>query len=73
MKKLLLILLSLAMVVSLAGCPGTDDGPEPGTPVSLFYDAVLAAQPENTEDLIFFEESNPDLINSFYPGLDAVE
>ena len=73
MKKLLLIILTLAMIVSLVGCGGKDKGPEPGTPVSSFYEAVLAAQPEGTEDLIFFEESNPALINSFYPGLDGIE
>ena len=73
MKKLIPFVLSLAMIVSLFGCGGKNKGPEPGTPVSSFYDAILAAQPEGTEDLIFFEESNPDLINSFYSGLDGVE
>ena len=73
MKKLLLIILTLAMTVSLFGCGGKDKGAEPGTPVSSFYDAILAAQPEDTEDLIFFEESDPALINSFYPGLDGIE
>ena len=73
MKKLLLIILSLAMIVSLCGCVGKDKGPEPGTPVSSFYEAVLEAQPEGAGDLIFFEESNPALINSFYPGLDGIE
>jgi hypothetical protein len=73
MKKLLLIILTLAMIVSLFGCAGKDKGPEPGTPVSSFYDAILAAQPEGTENLIFFEESDPALINSFYPGLDGIE
>lgn len=73
MKKLLLIILSLAMIVSLFGCGGKDKGPEPGTPVSSFYDAILAVQPEDAEDLIFFEESDHALINSFYPGLDGIE
>ena len=73
MKKLLLIILTLAMIVSLFGCGGKDKGPEPGTPVSSFYDAILAVQPEDAGDLIFFEESNPALINSFYPGLDGIE
>ena len=73
MKKLLLIILTFAMIVSLFGCGGKDKGPEPGTPVSSFYDAILADQPEDTEDLIFFEESDPALINSFYPGLDGIE
>ena len=73
MKKLLLIILTLAMIVSLFGCGGKVKGPEPGTPVSLFYDAILAAQPEDAEDLIFFEESDPGLISSFYPGLEGIE
>ena len=73
MKKLFLTILALAMMVSLFGCGGKEKGPEPGTPVSSFYDAILAAQPEGAEDLIFFEESNPALINSFYPGLDGIE
>ena len=73
MKKSLLIILTLTMLVSLVGCGGKNKGPEPDTPVSSFYDAILAAQPEGAEDLIFFEESNPALINSFYPGLDGIE
>lgn len=73
MKRLFLLILSSTMIVSLFGCGGTDEGPEPGTPVSSFYDAVLAVQPEGAEELIFFEESNPALINSFYPGLDGIE
>lgn len=73
MKKLLLIILTFVMIVSLFGCGGKDKGPEPGTPVSSFYDAILATQPEGTESLIFFEESNPASINSFYPGLDGIE
>ena len=73
MKKLIPFVLSLTMIVSLCGCAAKDKGPEPGTPVNSFYEAVLAAQPEGAEDLIFFEESNPDLINSFYPGLESIE
>ena len=73
MKRGILIGLTIAMIILLVGCGGKDNGPEPGTPVSSFYDAVLAAQPEDAEDLIFFEESNPALISSFYPGLDGIE
>ena len=73
MKRVILIALTVAMTVSLVGCGGKDKGPEPDTPVSSFYDAILAAQPEDAEDLIFFEESDPALINSFYPGLDGIE
>ena len=73
MKKLLQISLALAMIVSLFGCGGEDKGPEPGTSVSSVYEAILAAQPESAEDLVFFEESDPALIDSFYPGLDGIE
>lgn len=73
MKKGFSVVLSFVMILSLFGCGGKNKGPEPGTPVSSFYDAILAAQPEGAEDLIFFEESNPALINSFYPGLDGIE
>ena len=73
MKKGFLVVLSFVMILSLFGCGGKNKGPEPGTPVSSFYDAILAAQPESAEDLIYFEEANPALINSFYPGLDGIE
>ena len=33
----------------------------------------MDAQPEDAEELILFEESNPELIASFYPGLDGIE
>ena len=73
MKKFAAIFLVFMMTLTLFGCGKKESGPEPGTPVSTFYDAVLAAQPEDAEALIFFEESNPALIASFYPGLEAVE
>ena len=34
---------------------------------------MLAAQPTDAEALIFFEESDPNLIDSFYPGLEEIE
>ena len=73
MKKYFLMLLALVMSLFLFGCSEKNTGPEPGTPLSVFYDAVLAAQPEGAEALIFFEESDPALIDSFYPGLDDIE
>ena len=51
----------------------TGKKPEPGTALSTFYQAVLDAQPTDAEPLIMFEENNPVLIGSFYPGLDAIE
>lgn len=76
MKKIIAFVLALVCVLGLVGCSGGDTnnaGPEAGTPLSTFYQAVLDTQPEDAEELIFFEESNPDLIASFYPGLESVE
>lgn len=76
MKKIMVFVLAFACILSLAACGETlaeTKGPEPGTPLSTFYQAVLDAQPEGSEALILFEESNPDLISSFYPGLLDIE
>ena len=73
MKRLFMVFLILTMGVSLVGCNEKSNSPESGTPLNSFYEAILAAQPEDAEALIFFEESNPALINSFYPGLEGIE
>lgn len=104
MKKLVVMLMTLALLVSLCGCNAVTDEPsneatnntenvatpeptaaptvepteepkqpEPGTALSTFYQAILDAQPADAEPLILFEENNPDLIGSFYPGLDGIE
>ena len=74
MKRVIALLLVVLMAVSLCGCSKEQSkGPEPGTALNTFYQAIMEAQPENAEELILFEESNPDLIASFYPGLDAIE
>ena len=86
MKKLFALLLALLMFASVCGCGnvtdnnGGDDSveqqdacPEPGTALNTFYQAILDAQPQDAEALIFFEEFNSDLIASFYPGLDGIE
>ena len=73
MKKLTALLLALLMVASLCGCANKKDkGPEPGTALHTFYQAIMDAQPADAEELVFFEESNPDLIASFYPGLEGI-
>ena len=74
MKKTLALLLALVMMVCLYGCGSQQEQtPAPGTELSTFFQAVLDAQPADAEELIFFEESNPDLIASFYPGLESIE
>jgi hypothetical protein len=74
MKKVLPLLLALLMLASVCGCGSKKaDAPAPGTELSTFYQAILDAQPAGAEELILFEESNPDLIASFYPGLDRIE
>ena len=74
MKKQIYQFISLLlMVVMLAGCGGTaNEGPAPGTELAVFYQAVLDMQPADAEELILFEEYNPDLIASFYPGLERI-
>ena len=72
-KKLSVLCFALVMIFTMAACGEKENSPAPGTPLSSFYDAVLAVQPEGAEDLILFEESDPGLIESFYPGLNAVE
>ena len=74
MKRVIALLLVVLMAVSLCGCSKEQSkGPEPGTALNTFYQAIMDAQPEDAEELILFEESNPDLIASFYPGLDSIK
>ena len=73
MKKIFPLLLVFLMLVSLWGCSGEKEKtPAPGTDLSIFYQAILDAQPADAEELILFEEFNPDLIASFYPGLESI-
>lgn len=76
MKKTMALVLAVLCAVGLAGCGKSGGGagaPEAGTPLNTFYQGILYAQPEGAEELIFFEESDPGLIESFYPGLLSVE
>ena len=73
MKKILALFMALIVLASLYGCSTAEsEGPESGTALSTFYQAILEAQPENAEELIFFEENNLELIASFYPGLENI-
>ena len=73
MKKFAALVLISVCVLSLGACGNKDTVPDTGTPLSTFYQAVLDAQPAGSEELIFFEESDPNLISSFYPGLLDIE
>ena len=74
MKKLMSMFLVFLMFLSLCGCGGEEsNAPAPGTALNTFYQAVLDLQPEDAEELVLFEEFNPDLIASFYPGLEKIE
>ena len=53
MKRLIALLLVVLIAVSLCGCAGEKSkGPEPGTALNTFYQAIMDAQPENAEELI---------------------
>ena len=74
MKKLFALMMILMVAASFCGCGSeTKEGPEPGTALGTFYQAVIDMQPEDKEELILFEESDPGLISSFYPGLENIE
>ena len=74
MKKLFVLCLLCLFLVSVCGCSNEKNvGPAPGTSLATFYQTIMDVQPEDAEDLILFEEYNPDLIASFYPGLEAIE
>ena len=74
MKKIFALLLVVLITATVCGCGNEkNEGPAPGTALSTFYQAIMDAQPEGAEELILFEEFNPDLIASFYPGLENID
>ena len=61
MKRLSTLLLVLLMAVSLGGCAGEKSkAPEPRTARNTFSQAIMDAQPEDVEELVFLK--NPTLI-----------
>ena len=73
MRRIFVLLLALAMMAAVCGCSSEKEAvPAPGTELDTFYQAILAVQPEDKDELILFEESAPDLIANFYPGLDRI-
>ena len=74
MKRIFVLCLICGLLMSLGGCAGdTVTTPKQGTLLDIFYQGILDVQPEDAEELILFEEGNPDLIASFYPGLEDIE
>ena len=73
MKKWILCIWTVLCLVLAAGCGKSSAGPESGTSLQKFYDSILAQQPEGVEELIFFEESDPGLIESLYPGITEID
>ena len=74
MKKIFALLLVVLIAATVCGCSNEkEEGPAPGTALSTFYQAIMDVQPADAEELILFEEFNPDLIASFYPGLERID
>ena len=74
MKKIICKIVVFLMMIAVVGCSSAKSNElEPGIDLNNFYQAVLDIQSDDAEDLILFEEFNPALIESFYPGLDSIE
>lgn len=73
MKRFFAMLLAFTMVLSLCACSAQSKGLAAGTALDTFYQTILEAQPDDAEELILFEESNPDMIENFYSGLNRFE
>ena len=87
MKRVLILALSIIMAISLAACSKTKDNTnenqnpntnqEEQTPnIETFdlkevYNSILASQ-ENSEGLTLFEETDDEIIESFYPGISDI-
>ena len=73
MKHFISLLLLAAILLTAAACSG-ETQPEPPTGLILedVYQSILSAQ-TSTEELVMFPESDPGLIESYYPGMGEVE
>lgn len=83
MKKLLCMLLSVLLVLSLVACGGTEkvdqEPPVGGDDAAQTQSVDLKAAAEeaiaaiSSDDVVLFPEENPEAIESVYTGLTAVE
>ena len=73
MKKIIAVVLALVMLAAvITGCAKKEQVPE-NLDLNAVYQSILDAQGDKLGDLVLFEETNPDLIKSFYDGLETVE
>lgn len=77
MKKTVSLLLAAILLLTMAACtPASDERSDTQIPTGLVledvYQSILNAQ-TNPEELVMFPESDPGLIESFYPGLGEME
>lgn len=77
MKKLMATMMAALLVLSLAACGGKADasGKEDAVPENLdlneVYQALMDLQPEDDAP-VMLPESNPEIIDGFYPGLSDI-
>lgn len=77
MKKLMATMMAALLVLSLAACGGKADasGKEDAFPENLdlneVYQTLMDLQPENDAP-VMLPESNPEIIDGFYPGLSDI-
>ena len=77
MKKLMAMMMAALLVLSLAACGGKADasGKEDAVPENLdlneVYQALMDLQPEDDAP-VMLPESNPEIIDGFYPGLSDI-
>lgn len=76
MKRMAADLLVALLVLGLTACAGKRDG-SGGVSEDLalndVYQSLLDQQPQDAEELVMLPESSPDIIDSFYPGLNDIE
>ena len=73
MKRFISLMLLAVVLLTMAACSG-ESGPQVPTGLVLedVYQSILNAQ-TSTEELVMFPESDPGLIESYYPGIGEVE